>query len=613
MSMKRHKKLILLGSCLSITAIAFTSAVSNKGIFGGIFSVERNAEVNLKNFSAGTEVSYKILIDDQLVKTGEEIIREDGQAYLPTPTDVVDKEEANVTYQLRMVNPDTTGEPLDLSLNFDAGKGGLSVKGDGVNEFSDITLKRENGEEEKVSADWSGMFISEARRSGIDEKDVDNKTIELAFQNADIFKSDLGQYSPGKVEVFFGDGSGSNTSRVQSRYSWALARMTEELSAVMVLQTEAIGMFFDASIQLRTQRKVQELQARAHKDYHPSEQMCRIGTFMRSVAHTESKAELNKHALNRVLMNQYLAVQNSSADGGPITYERSEVYEYIQNFCDRRDNDGAVIAICSDTTPPSRTKMERMNKDIDYTRTLATQLTLDINFSDFFTPAPGIGILSNDEEDIIALAKNLYFPNSFEVPNDEELSTDIRAHYNSRSYAAKMNVAHNTFLNIVGMKTSAPEGRQTTATAISPVPPPQMQFPRTTTPPVLTEDAGWAYMKALLLREFDIADSNNNASVLDEIDEILGERPSYYAQMEVLTKKIYQHPNFYTNLYDKPVNVDRIGASIDAITIMHQRDRFDSMLRTEMLTALLVENGLRPHVEEVNTLIYEGMQNIQKR
>ena len=113
--------------------------------------------------------------------------------------------------------------------------------------------------------------------------------------------------------------------------------------------------------------------------------------------------------------------------------------------------------------------------------------------------------------------------------------------------------------------------------------------------------AGWNFMKSLI-REFGTFTD-------DQIHDMLGDRPSYYAQMEVLTKKLYQHPNFYTNLYDKPANVDRIGASLDAIAIMHQRDRYESMLRREMLTALLVEEALNSGpVERVSADIYEAIQ-----
>ncbi len=243
------------------------------------------------------------------------------------------------------------------------------------------------------------------------------------------------------------------------------------------------------------------------------------------------------------------------------------------------------------------------------------KLTLDVDFTDTAT--------TNDEEDIIALAKHLYFPTTFDIADIEALKRDPRGHFSSRSYAAKMGVAHTSFVNLVGMKSRAPAGIPTTATATAPTPAAFGQVPVVTVrpaPATLTEDAGWAYMKAMM-REFGMTplDMNGNGSVTDavdltveeQIDEMLGERPSYYAQMEVLTKKIYQSPNFYTNLYDKPVNVQRIGASLDAIALMHQRDRFESLLRREMLTAVLVEEELQIRVEDVGSSMFEAMQEPQ--
>jgi hypothetical protein len=74
-----------------------------------------------------------------------------------------------------------------------------------------------------------------------------------------------------------------------------------------------------------------------------------------------------------------------------------------------------------------------------------------------------------------------------------------------------------------------------------------------------------------------------------EARTILGEYPSYHAVMELLTKKIYQDPNFYTNLYDKPANVDRIGASMRAIGVMQDMDMFRSRLRNEMFLSQVLE------------------------
>ncbi|HRQ60530.1 MAG TPA: hypothetical protein PLO23_03300, partial [Alphaproteobacteria bacterium] len=105
---------------------------------------------------------------------------------------------------------------------------------------------------------------------------------------------------------------------------------------------------------------------------------------------------------------------------------------------------------------------------------------------------------------------------------------------------------------------------------------------------------GGAHLKAIL-KDFGISDT--------DIDTIYGKNPSYYAQMEILTKTLYQHPNFYTNLYDKPANVDRINTAMAAIRLMQLRDRFDSQTRRELLMASLMEDSLFPEESRVYSLI----------
>ncbi|MGH1378532.1 MAG: hypothetical protein ACRBB3_06890 [Alphaproteobacteria bacterium] len=612
--MKHLKRKILpLVACTSL-------GVMGLSYLGGynVFSSQSNSQVVLSDFASGTNVSYEVLANGSVVDKGRKVLGDDGELTLP----VVDEKTGVLTYRLHLESADAKSgdsgpaETLDLLLGLNKNTGNLSVSGSGVNEFSEVIVK--NGDETKsLTADWAGLFASNSVNVKKNKEAAPlhpeyNKQIELAFQGAGI-DSDFNRLGSGKVDVLFGDSSGSNRGDVRVRYSWALREMAEELSAVMVMQTEAVGMFFDATAQLRTQRKHQELRARAHKDYHPSEQMCRIGTFMRSVAHTESKAEVNKHVLNKIMMNQYLGRTGNTADYGPSDSQYAELYSFSHYYCDPRDNDGGASGLCprtSGSTPAD--EQNRFNRDVDYARMIGNKLTIDVDYSDGDTRGTANNDLEDDEADIIALAKNLYFPNVFELPREDVLDDDARAHYKSRSFSAKMNVAHSSFLNIVGMKSSAPVGQATTATATSPAIPANIISPRVPTPPVLAEDAGWAYMKSML-REFGITDENGSGDTDDEINSILGERPSYYAQMEVLTKKIYQHPNFYTNLYDKPVNVDRIGASIDAITIMHQRDRFESLLRREMLTSLLIEEGLGKHVEDVSSAIYEGMNKAQEK
>ena len=78
----------------------------------------------------------------------------------------------------------------------------------------------------------------------------------------------------------------------------------------------------------------------------------------------------------------------------------------------------------------------------------------------------------------------------------------------------------------------------------------------------------------------------------DAINEMMKGGPSYYAQMEILTKKIYQNPQFYIDLYDKPANVKRKYVALKSVGLMQDWDTLEVKLRTEMLAALLLELGL---------------------
>ncbi len=633
-----QKKTLILGT----TILSAFAGVAGAYIYQKT-SVGDAVRLSLNDFSTGTQISYKMLSEGKVLDSGKTEIKQDGTLDLSVPKTANIND--SVDYHLTIDPSGNEAEMLDLLLNVDKVSGKVSFKGNGFDAFSSLDIKNAKGHD-TVTSDWSGSVQTDIE-GVLDAKIKDSPLLEMAFQNYGI-DSDINKLTGGKIEVFLGEDLDYGLNDIRRSYGGALNSMTTQLSGVMVQQTMIIGAFFDASIQLKTQRKIQELQARAHKDYHPSEQMCRFGTFMRSVARSERKSDLDKFALNRFLMDKYLAIENSSAAQGPSTDVMALFGRYVNVNCDPRDNGGSTSAVCEDR-PDTQEARDQINKDVDYTGALAGKLTLDIDFADGFLTSVDNNV-TNDEQNVMAMARNLYLPAVFENPDEAEIeATTLIPHYDSRAYVAKMNVAHSSFVNIVGMKASAPVGNPTTTTQTTPTPAPfgtgvntqptntgtptQQTVPNTRVAPitstprsqnavppqatpgswrVLTEDSGWAYMKALMM-EIGVVDENADGDVHDEIDRVLGERPSYYAQMEVLTKKIYQTPEFYTNLYDKPANVERIGASIDAITLMNQRDRYESLLRQEMLTSLLVEDALEEHVEDINTQIYEIMQKDQIR
>lgn len=353
----------------------------------------------------------------------------------------------------------------------------------------------------------------------------------------------------------------------------ALMLFTEQMSAVAMQQTMIVGQFFDAKHQLETQRLHQTLKAEAVKDYHPSEQMCRVGSYIRSIAKAEQKSETDKRILNEIMASRFVNEAGQSTAEGAGYDSEARLKQYREVYCDIRDNNNGLDFMCDheqdrkpDTGKLGADDKKRVNKDIDFVRTLEHPYTLKLDFAE--------EEVSEDEEDIIALAKNLYWLEPFTFANSKDLPDKASAFLDARRVIALNSIAHNSFATLAGMKAQAAE-------------------------PEEGVEPGWAFMKALM-KEFGFADNEEGRK---EIEALIGERPSYWAQMDFLTKKIYQNPDFYTNLYDKPANVDRMSVVLEAMKIMQLRDHFDSSLRREMINAAMVENELSPQYQSVETLL----------
>ncbi|MAE52058.1 MAG: hypothetical protein CMH27_09635 [Micavibrio sp.] len=577
---------------------------------------------SVKGLTPGSAIQYKIAYSeafrdhypDQNLKkymTGTVDIGADGTALLPEMRDYYE------SYDL-FFGPENNRASLHITKNENTGR--FNIQGKGFETFSDVFIQ-DKGRNETVKTDWAGLFSDTifASRS----KDQGGETVKLAFQG---FTLD-GMQNPSMLEVVIGLGGGPTSfmvdiydpvihfyncsrptsstdgdsvfyvstcdqARMQSHVEGTgpgtiifnlvqpMLAMTSQLSAVMMQQMEIIGSFLDAKEQMEAQRDIERLRAEANKDYQPSEQMCRFGSYVRSISETEERGEYNKQALDKVLIDYYNYQENMSSSEGYGTETVSRLARFKSVYCDPNDNNGSLWEMCrgvsNDTTTnpsPSGTPAQRnrYNKDIDYFSTFYRPLTLDVDYlDDQFT---------EKEEDIIALAKNLYWPKVENLPAadkyNDAFEKSYRLFFSTRSLTSKYNVAHNSFATIVGMKSRSDD-----------------TIPDASAPASLT---GQAYMKALLQNDFNLTNA--------EIDEMLGDNPSYYAQMDFLTKKLYQNPNFYTALYDKPANVDRINATLESFKLMHGRDRFESLLRQEMLTSMLVEEALAKHVAEVNVRI----------
>lgn len=336
----------------------------------------------------------------------------------------------------------------------------------------------------------------------------------------------------------------------------ALQMMAEQLTVVMMEQVFIIGTFIDAKQQLEAQLMFQRLAATAHRDYHPNFGMCVFGTNTRSIAATDFNVKLTAATLSERMIKRQLGSGDALGSQSYTEDRTSRMTNFKSKFCDRYDNnyvDGDPATgfgmICDAGRDP-----EMINRDIDFMSSFLHPRTFKFDFTD--------EELEKDEESLMGLALNLYGHEMYEKVGRSlvNLQTNQDEYLDVRSVVAKRSVAQTSFSAVTAMKTqgsplSAGDGSAETA----------------------------AYM-AVILEELGISE--------EEIEYMLGERPSYMAQLEVLAKRLYQRPEFYTELYDTRANTKRRGVAMQAINLMLDRDIYDSYLRNEMLMSTLLEMKL---------------------
>ena len=365
-----------------------------------------------------------------------------------------------------------------------------------------------------------------------------------------------------------------DTSRVFGYMLPAFMMMTEQFVHVAMMQTFMIGSMLDAKMSLEAQAVFQKLHAKAHQDYHPSHSMCVIGTNMRSLAQAENNYEFTTYVLSQRSIDRQMGNMYAAAARGQFQDHCMRLRQFRRYYCYRHDNNDQMDYICDpvasnpeiggigdiayeECIPDSFDVTEIIqNKDISYARTIDSTNTLDI---DFYTPAGGVA--TDDERDVFALASNLYSHDiMYRIPETALRMRDTQAELTDmRSVIAKRSVAEHSFNTIVGMKAQSKDEALTLSQP---------------------------YM-LLILESLGLGGANPFAA--EEIAMYLGERPSYYAQMELLTKRIFQSPDFFVNLYDEPTNVERMGVSLQAIGLMQDFDTWNSYLRTEALLSVILE------------------------
>lgn len=340
----------------------------------------------------------------------------------------------------------------------------------------------------------------------------------------------------------------------------ALSVMANQINSGLTQQTAQLGSFLEGQNNIEKRRVLQELSADTAKNYLPSEQLCRFASLGLSLSSSEENARANRLLMMERSQNRQLGEPNTVSASGDTADKTGRAVKRASRTCDPAANGGRSAATCVNEGD------ESINADIDFTKTFDSKPTLDVNFVETKT-AP-----TADEQDITMLADNLFGSDLFQRPEVGSLKpssavNDARiAVMDMRAIIAKRSVAENSFNALVSMKS-----RGSGINGNSPT--------------------GSTSFIAGILKELDIKDKEALA--------YLGKAPSYDAQMEVLTKKVYQSPSFYVNLMDNPANIERQYAAMQSFGLMQQRDIFDSILRSEMILSLIVELEVAKYQDEV--------------
>lgn len=367
----------------------------------------------------------------------------------------------------------------------------------------------------------------------------------------------------------------------------AMAAMTNQMNAVAMQYTQIIGGFLDAKTQMETQRLFQKLKIDAHKDYIPSQDFCTFGTNTRSLAATESKVSANSVSLSNISIGRQLGTQGGSGAQGVEQDLQGRWEQFVHTYCSPKDNnfihnnsgdtDGTGLSLACDHDGPGGSDdaggddLERINRDVDYTRLIDEPRTMETDFTDSNASEP-------QEVDVIAMSKNLYGHRllSRSVSSSDLNSIDGQKLYMMlRGIAARRSIAQNSFSAIVAFKSTGTSKERTLG----------------------GDEAQTQRYMASIMRELMSAGTNDDG---DYIFELIGDSPSYYSQLEILAKRIYQNPDFYANLYDTPANVARKKVAMKAIELMVDRAMYESQLRREMSVSVLLSSKLRPLHRDAN-------------
>lgn len=375
----------------------------------------------------------------------------------------------------------------------------------------------------------------------------------------------------------------ATTSDTTVKNTWiaGLKSMSAQMTATQIQNAGIMGGIMDGVTNNNAILSMQTLQAGAYRDYTPGENLCRFGTLSRSLASADMAATAQTLAINTLLLNRET---HNGPHGSPYAdHDKLGKLDNLSNlYCNPGDNNGAPVACSCDTTKGTCTgpMAARSNRDLDFARLLGGRLTVDLNLTD--------GILTPDEQDIVGFLTTISafptLPSLSRGSSDASISPrSLLSFHDARQITAQRGLTRTTLSHFVGNRAQG-GGDGTSAYMVA-----------------LLQELGMSNEDAAQYLKFD-----GVSLTADGSDAARTHTPSYNAQMEILAKKIYQNPNYYTGLMDKPTNVTRAQAAQMAIRLMQRRDLYNVVTRREMLLSQLLESRLKTEENRMRTRLAQA-------
>jgi hypothetical protein len=317
-----------------------------------------------------------------------------------------------------------------------------------------------------------------------------------------------------------------------------LKKAQATISAHLLASNALQGNLLDTQTKLGTMLTRQTEEADIALNSIPSNALCRFGTLSQDMVKRDEATSAKQRALVKASLDRQLYQPKQDQSLMSVTGDLTARYnKFRTDFCDTKSYAEGFKEICSPAKDTS------VNLDIDYTRLIDTNSTIQAGDAEQAV----IPMMHNLFANRIASESLLKALQNNDTKNAPDSILDLRA------LIAKRSVAENSFQAIVARRS---EG---------------------------TEKAA-EHMKALL-KAMGISEDS-------EVVKYIGAKPSYHAQMELLTKRLYQDDDFYKNLMDNPSNVSRQYAAMQSFGLMQQRDIYDSIQRAELILSLIVEMEL---------------------